>query len=279
MHMRMKRRVVIVWCWILLAACAEGDPLPTGPHEERSVEDALGTGGHDDDPTHAERSILVDASRDGGVWWSPQSSRAGGFDPDLPHQGKALADYLRSRGYRVDELPRPFGITRERLDSYRVVIRANAFSGYAPDEVAAYEGWVEDGGRLLLLNDHMRFAAPDDVGAALGIVFGGVTRGAQRLDELAPHPIAKGVRALSYGVGSAVVGAPESAEVVGRLTSDGFADLDFDDALGPGDVPAPAVLGAMKHGRGRVVFSGDTNMWEWVPETLVDNVLEWLQGS
>ena len=37
--------------------------------------------------------ILVDASRDGGVWWFPQWEQQGGFDFTLPHQGKELADY------------------------------------------------------------------------------------------------------------------------------------------------------------------------------------------
>jgi len=45
--------------------------------------------------------ILVDASHDGGVWWAGSS----GFDPTEPHQGKELADYIRSQDFQVDELP------------------------------------------------------------------------------------------------------------------------------------------------------------------------------
>jgi hypothetical protein len=47
--------------------------------------------------------ILVDASYGGGMWWSPQDYP---FDENLPHQGKALADYLKSLGCSVTELAR-----------------------------------------------------------------------------------------------------------------------------------------------------------------------------
>src|SRR5690349_15691468 len=43
----------------------------------------------------AATQVLVDASRDGGDWWFPQGTTV---DPNAPHQGKALADYLRSQG-------------------------------------------------------------------------------------------------------------------------------------------------------------------------------------
>ena len=49
------------------------------------------------------------------------------FDPDQSHQGKHLADYLRSQGYTVTELPRPTVITSELLAQYDHVIRANQF--------------------------------------------------------------------------------------------------------------------------------------------------------
>src|SRR6187549_3774745 len=57
----------------------------------------------------ASKSILVDASKDGGVWWFPQGQA--GFSATNPHQGSALADYFRNLGYQVDELPRGAIIT------------------------------------------------------------------------------------------------------------------------------------------------------------------------
>jgi len=269
---------LIAFCSFVTAACGNS---AVGPEqlEELPVNAATDEPPADDHPSRDGASILIDASRDGGVWWYPQSSASGGFDPDQPHQGSALAAYLRERGHVVHELPRPHTITRSLLDSYEIVIRANAFSGYTSDEVAAYRGYVDGGGGLLLLSDHMRFAAPDQVGASFGIVFAGLTRGAQLLDSLEEHAISRGVGPLSYLVGSAIVAAPESATIVGRLTLDGWADMDFDEVKGDLDVVAPAVLGAMKRGRGRIVFSGDTNMWQTVPRPLVGNVLEWLAES
>ena len=271
----------IALCSALAGGCGESAVEPVGPTAPGEEQASAGADEprHGDDPTPDGESILVDASRDGGVWWYPQSGHDGGFDPEQDHQGSALAGYLRERGYRVDELPRPHRITRELLDSYEIVIRANAFSGYTAEEVASYEAYVDGGGALLLLNDHMRYAAPDQVGAAFGIVFEGITRGVQLFDELSEHAITKDVGALVYGVGSAIVEAPEAAAIVGRLSANGYADLDFDEVLGPGDIVGPAVLGAVQWGRGRIVFSGDTNMWEAVPLPLVANVLEWLGGS
>lgn len=42
--------------------------------------------------------VLVDASRDGGAWWSPQGEKG---DYKQPHQGETLANYLRAIGYSV----------------------------------------------------------------------------------------------------------------------------------------------------------------------------------
>jgi hypothetical protein len=35
------------------------------------------------------------------------------------------------------------------------------------------------------------------------------------------------------------------------------------------------VLGVMPLGLGRIVFCGDVNMWEQVPQPLVKNTLQW----
>lgn len=55
------------------------------------------------DDAKASGRIVVDASKDGGVWWSPQGKD--GYDPTKDHQGKRLADDLRSRGWEWKSLP------------------------------------------------------------------------------------------------------------------------------------------------------------------------------
>jgi hypothetical protein len=89
-------------------------------------------------------SILVDASRDGGVWWSGK--------PD--HQGKALSDYLRSEGCNVTELPNGTKITPDVFAAYDIVIRASEYGEYSDSEIESYHDFVSSGGGLLLLGDY-----------------------------------------------------------------------------------------------------------------------------
>jgi hypothetical protein len=218
--------------------------------------------------------VLVDASRDGGVWWFPQVAPFSGTDA---HQGQDLAYAIRSLGDVVEELPRPFVVTATLLHSYDVVIRANGFGTYSQTEIAAYKEYVGQGGKLLLLADHMMYAPPDGVALAFGIDFEGVTRGDNFLNTFATHSITSGVEPLTYMVGSGIISQPASAQIVGRLSRGSYLDLDKNGIRDPDDPPAPAVLGVMPYGAGRIVFCGDVNLWEQIPQPLVKNVLAWLK--
>lgn len=226
--------------------------------------------------------ILVDASRDGGVWWFPQGggSAGNGFDPLLDHQGKPLADSLRAMGYRVDELPRPiyqgpYGITLDLLQPYDIVIRAGVWGGYGPEEIAAYQAYVGGGGKLLLLADHFALAPgqPDSLGLSFGLVFAGATGG--ELQFTAGYPITNGVGPLFYQAGSGLLSVPASAQVLGSLSAGSFLDLNNNGLQDTGEPSAPAVFGVMSYGAGRIVFCGDTNLWELIPQPLLSNVLAW----
>ncbi len=248
-------------CFALATGCSDG----TGPDRTGPEPASLGA---------AEPSILIDASRDGGVWWFPQ---AGSFDPAADHQGLELATYLRARGYRVVELGRPTLITLSMLRSYTIVVRAGEFGGYTADELAAYTRYVDEGGRLLLLADHMRYAPPDELAESFGLVFAGITRGGNVLRFTAGHPITAGLSAVGYGVGSALVAVPGSAVVLGTLDSTSYLDLNDNERQDAGEPSAPPVFGALAFGSGRIVFCGDTNLWEWgESRALLDNVLAWL---
>ena len=218
--------------------------------------------------------ILVDASRDGGGWWFPQFELSGDFDISLPHQGKYLADYLRSRGYRVDELRRPYFVA-PLLHTYDIVIRASGFGYYTPQEIAAYQQYVQAGGNLLLLGDHMKYLPADSLALAFGLEFAGITLGDNLMSNFIAHPITEGVGTVGYGVGSGLVAYPASAQLLGFLSSGSYLDLNKNDAQDPGEPSAPPVLGVLPYGTGRIVFCGDVNMWEWIPQPLVDNVLAW----
>jgi hypothetical protein len=222
----------------------------------------------------ARRRILVDASRDGGVWWFPQP---GPFVDADPHQGHKLASYLRGLGHAVTELPRPTTITASLLAGYNLVIRIAGDGPYTPAELAAYQTWVADGGSLLLLSEYRRPPyAVDALAAHFGLQFHGVTRGDNLLSTFAAHPVTAGVTPLAYGVGSGITAHPPSATLIGWLSSASYLDLNDDGVKEKKEPAAPAVLGVMSHGNGKIVFCGDANLWLWVPLPLVSNTLHWL---
>ncbi len=102
----------------------------------------IGTGCHKSitdrqipDSSLKDSNILVDASKDGGVWWSPQSGPG-------DHQGYALAEYLRSLGFHLDELPQGAVITDSLLKKYSKIIRCATFFQYSDDELAAYKNFL-----------------------------------------------------------------------------------------------------------------------------------------
>jgi ankyrin repeat protein len=69
--------------------------------------------------------ILIDASKDGGMWWYPQN---GTFDVSANHQGRQLANYLKKQKMVVNELPRGAAITPDLLAGYDIVIRPASIS-------------------------------------------------------------------------------------------------------------------------------------------------------
>lgn len=100
-------------------------------------------------PSGAALRVLVDASKDGGVWWAPQGPPD--FDPDKPHQGKQLADYVRRKGNRVRELPREMDDMSGELHDVDLVIRLGDYKPHSPAETNAYQRFVEQGGTVLLV--------------------------------------------------------------------------------------------------------------------------------
>jgi hypothetical protein len=217
-------------------------------------------------------SILVDASRDGGVWWFPQ---AGTFDPDLGHQGKALADYFRSLDLYVAELPRPTQVSRSLIQGYNLVIRAVACGYYTASELSAYRRFVEEGGRLLLLDDHKRHCPTDDVGRSFGLRFEGITRGRQELTFVS-DPITEGLEdgGLAFAAGSGLVQIPAEAKVLAYLDEDSWLDLNDNEFRDIDEPVAPPVMGRMTAGDGLIVFMGDANLIEAIPQPLTDNILQ-----
>jgi hypothetical protein len=269
----MRRYVAFVLLAAFTQACTTPGTGPNGPPPPPGTPQTTPVALPPSPSDSGKPRVLIDASRDGGVWWFPQVAP---FDAAAGHQGKLLADEIRSLGYVVDELPRPFLITAEVLERYALVVRAHAFTTYSGAEISAYTDYVAGGGKLLLLADHMHYAASDDMAQAFGIGFAGITRGGNLLNTFAPHSVTAGVAPLVYRVGSGIVSHPAAARIVGWLSSDTYLDLNGNGAFDPGEPTAPAALGVMPFGSGRIVFCGDTNLWQRIPQPLLANVLAWL---
>jgi hypothetical protein len=206
-----------------------------------------------------EGAILVDASRDGGVWWYPQ---AGSFSATMPHQGKALADYLRSLGFTVDELPRGTSVTWDELKKYKNIIRAVGFGTYTSQEIAAYDSCLQHSSSLLLLSDHLQNSSNDGLSAHLGLVFSGSLTGA--ITPFPGHNITAGVGSLPYIAGSVIM-QPDP----GKMTILGYA------RTSPGS-QGYAAMGVLLHPGAKIFFIGDANGIEQVLQPFTSNLVKWL---
>ena len=205
------------------------------------------------------KSILVDASKDGGVWWFPQSS-ATGFSFSNDHQGKNLADYLRSLGYQVDELPRGTTITTEVLNKYENVIRAAAFGSYSAAEMAAYKSFLSGNKSLFLIQDHLANSANDQLSVELGLAFEGSYTGT--LNSFSQHAVTVGATPLPYIAGSVIFNHdPAKITALATLTANGTNAV---------------AMGIVKHPTSRIFFIGDLNGIEAIPQPLTSNLISWL---
>ena len=238
-------------------------------------------------------NVLVDASDDGGMWWSPQYLE---FVPRNPHQGKALADYWRSKGAVVDEIPPilqqlPEDVRRARETTFRrlsgrdIVVRVKAFPQSSDRVIAAYRDYVAGGGKLLLLSDFLRPGQTDGIAESFGVRLMGISRGENLIDQFAPHPITRNVKALSCGgvtgdeagCGSGVVSVTgDNVTSLAFLSPRTYLDLNDDRRQDPKEPVGAAILGVIEYGRGVVVFMADVNTLQAVPQPLSENIYNYL---
>jgi hypothetical protein len=205
------------------------------------------------------QKILIDASHDGGGWWFPQSTISG-FSPSSAHQGKALADLLRSKGFIVEELPSKTLVTTSLLQQYSKVIRAGSFGNYQESELSAYDRFLTGKSSLFLISDYQRPEQTDQLAEMLGIDFKGIHYGNVR--QYAPHAITEGAIPFSYNAGSIV----ENENTNSKIQILGW--LDSKSTL--------PVMGTLKHQSSKIFFLGDINGIEGVPQPLTNNIVKWL---
>lgn len=205
-----------------------------------------------------------------------------------------FAELLRRDGYRVSALDRRW--SRATLEEVEVLVVANALnernaedwtlptpSAFTADEIAALRAWVERGGSLLLIADHMPFAgAANDLGLAFGIEFsngfvvpGHAGRGVPDVftydSGLKDTPATRGrtaaerVTEVATFTGSAFK-VPANATPVIVLGAGSISHLTRRSLQVTSDTPSEDVAGwcqvaLLDAGRGRVAVSGEAAMF------------------
>jgi hypothetical protein len=219
--------------------------------------------------------IIIDASHDGGVWWFPQGKPGTPFDANLPHQGKALADILRSQGFEVTELGRGIELSEEMFFGHYIVIRANGFEPYTAREVEVYSNLLERGMNLFFMTDHKHYDLSDEIGELLGLQFAGFSRGS--ISTFTEHEITANLDPLWY-TGSVLTNVDQNPNitVLGWLGPFDYADFNFNDIQDPNEPTGMPAMGVLSHPHSRVFFIGDTNSIEFQPQPFIDNLISWI---
>ena len=199
-----------------------------------------------------------------------------------------FAAVLAADGFRVRGNDVPF--TPEALAAVDLLVVANALhpdnegnwklptpSAFTPEEIAFVRAWVEEGGALFLIADHMPFpGAAEDLAAAFGFTLhNGFALPAgdpsvpirfRREDgTLGDHDAARGVDEVRSFTGQAFR-APDEATVILRLP-EGTVSLDpeiaweFDDDTPHVDVGGWAQGAVLPVGKGRVAVFGEAAMF------------------
>ena len=202
--------------------------------------------------------VLVDASRDGGIWWAPQ---VGPYDAAKPHAGTALTNYIKHLGYSVKELEGGAIITKQLLQQYKFVIRAGGDGGYSPAEMDAYRVFLKSNTAMLLISGPQQNSPTDQLATFLGLQFEGSYTGTITAFKI--HSITAGVSSLDYTVGSVIL-KPDS-NVVNSLAY--FSN---------GAVHNATAMGILNYPGCHIVFLGDVSALELVPQPLTDNLFRWL---
>lgn len=180
--------------------------------------------------------VVIDASKDGGVWWSPQTEEAWGLDPQKEHQGKRLADYLRSRGWQVTEIRRGESLA-DKLNGASIVVRMNVFEPYNREEALVYKEFVTNGGKLLLVKGYVRQGEEDRdlVAMEFGIRFEGAIK-TPEIKRWSIHRLTKGLKPLPFKTGSVVTQSPKETVPIAYLDNEQL------------------VMGLVPCGKGRIIF-------------------------
>lgn len=210
-----------------------------------------------------------------------------------------FAQMLRNEGWTVERSAERF--ERQSLERAGILVIVNALaavnanvdnwrlptpSAFTPEEIAAVRDWVEAGGALLLIADHMPFAgAAEELGAAFGIRFSnGFAFDTRQLgqpktclaetevqvfrksdESLAEHPVTSGVDSVGTFTGSAFQTGSNSVPllVFGSTAVSLTPSVAWQFTSSTPRVPVAGwQQGALlQHGQGRVAVFGEAAMF------------------
>lgn len=204
-----------------------------------------------------------------------------------------FAALLRNDGFEVAALTAP--LTDESLNPVDVLVIANALhaanvdnwtlptpSAFTAEEITAVQSWVQRGGALLLIADHLPFAgAAQDLAAAFGLQFAngfalsGADTGADvfttRAGSLRDDAVTRGrgadeaVTAVATFTGSAFAAPPAARPLI--VLPDGFVMLlpnaawQFDEQTPWHPAAGYLQAAALRHGAGRLAVFAEAGMF------------------
>jgi hypothetical protein len=205
----------------------------------------------------------------------------------------AFARLLRADGFVVEGHDSEF--TTESLRGVGLLVIANALnavnqsswtlptpSAFTLDEVEALRAWVEQGGALLLLADHMPFpGAAADLGAAFGFEFSngfamdpsgqGNLTFRQADGSLSRHLITEGmtpgesIDSIAAFTGQAFRSPPAATDLLvmpmGWVSLEPTTAWEFDDDTPRVDVDGWSQGSVLEYGRGRLAVFGEAAMF------------------
>jgi len=214
--------------------------------------------------------IVINASKGGGAWWYGQ-----GVDCDTTagHQGKGLVDFLKREGFSVYESCREEDINLGEFPNIKLLIVAGSHLPYSISESKEIACYVRNGGKLMLLLEHT--PTNNILPFHLGLQFW-ETNTNDVIIEFQKHEIT-GNKSYEHPINgvSGLLKSDNEVDVVARLSEETFLDTNYDGVIDDYEVIAPVVIGTIQFGQGRILFSGDINIWQWEENELFKNAISW----
>lgn len=165
-----------------------------------------------------------------------------------------------TQGYTVTELARGATMSRTDMMSHAVIMRAGYYydtnhPGYTQTDLDAYAAYVGCQRTLIVLAEYLRPGVHDALADALGFPLEGNITG--DIDSFTSHAITTGVTSIRYIAGSYLSSESNAAvTVLGRSAG-------------------KAVMGLLTDRTAKVLFIGDVNGIQTVPQPFISNLVAW----